>query len=343
MAITENLKVELFSELYEQFPEKAEDIVKKAESLCKLEPDFIDLSDEKKADIVINKIFFEPSIIDENIYLVLRVNTYIKNINIESIANDFFSESKEIHKNPFFNQQSIKNLSLENNKDEIKDLMNRLAFVHQKAGELSVIINKEIKNQIEFISKIKFISDDSLKKKIKDIYQKTINLQNSLEEIDKETLFKYKELQKKYDQLNLSEEEKIRSENINLLNEQIKQIIDEQNKLVEVIENFQLLPIENILELPEIFDKFSNYILGYTYIKSLIISSNNINEFGEIENNFFENIKFFMEKLEKNFDKGLLEPKDKNKTFKNKFIEPIKHKLTKQNLDLLNCIIDSIY
>ena len=74
MQVTENLKIELFTELSENFPDKANEIIKAAQESCQKESDFVSLSEDKQADLIINKIFDDPNLVGEDIYLFLEIN-----------------------------------------------------------------------------------------------------------------------------------------------------------------------------------------------------------------------------------------------------------------------------
>jgi hypothetical protein len=101
MQVTNNLKIELFTELSEQFPDKANEVIRVAQEICQKEAEFIKLSEEKQADLVINKIFDDPNLLGEDIFLFLEINSYLKKVSGNNLTDDFLNDYKNFSKHPF--------------------------------------------------------------------------------------------------------------------------------------------------------------------------------------------------------------------------------------------------
>ncbi len=358
MKLLDNYKLEIFTELSENFPEKAENIINLAEEYCTKEKSFLSLSDEEKAQVVINKIFDDNNIFNEDLSIFLEINKYISIYDPQTILDNIQNEYKKIERLPFFNKKSVLNESSKEdieNVQEIDDLINQIK--NDCTLEL-ISLNVEIKNQITLIKKSNKITknkdNDKIKQTLSKLHLDTLEINNKISDIYKDLLAKSLEISKNITKNNKDKEIKEFIEKVNSFKNEIEKIISKQENILGKINDFQLLPVENIIVFPEFIEDFSNFISLYPIIKNNLLSIEKqiyiydetkslITSIIDIENIFTENFKLFVQKSVKAFEKGIPDAKDKNRTFKNKFIEPVKSKFSEESLKAINNFVDMVF
>lgn len=356
MQILDNYKLEIFNELNEKFPDKTESIINLAENYCNSQKDFLSLDDDTKAEKIIYTIFDNPDIFGEDLSIFLKINKYISLFE-NNFLNKISESNKQLEKNPFFNE----NFATNKNNHSLEDLLEIFKEVKQLKKECTqalLEINIEIKNQISLIkqsSKLTINTDNTvLKKSLNNLHIKTLDTQTKLNEIYQYYLSKNILLNKKIVEVNQSNEIDNFENKLKTIQLELNKIISEQDKILKKVSEFQLLPIEQLLLFPEYIESFSSLILAYSIIKNTLISLDQqvyfladkdlkLSQLKMIEQNFLENFKEFISLSIKAFDRGLPSVNDKNKTFKIKFIEPIKSRFDSESLKIINLLIDTVY
>lgn len=355
MQVTNNLKIELFTELSEQFPDKANEVIKVAQEICLKENDFNKLSEDKQADFIINKIFDDPNLLGEDLFLFLEINNYLKKASLSTLTEDFLNEVKNINKHAFFQKDSVNRAYKENDIDEIKALLQILSEQMKKITRVSIAINQELKPQIDLMIKLDKLANNSATRKLKDdlqkLYNKLTDFQNKLPEINKDNREKYKQVQEQLIKINNQSDKDSFLAKITTVEEEFKKITVAQERLISQVAGFQILPMEQILDFPDIINEFATYLMSYPILRSLIkaceinnYSAEKLNLLKNIEDILLNNFKLFCEKAQKSLEKGLiLDTKDKNKAFKQKFIVPLEAKFDPDSLQILLTMIDSVF
>jgi hypothetical protein len=355
MQVTNNLKIELFTALSEEFPDKANEVIKVAQDICLKEAEFGKLSEDKQADLIIDKIFDDPNLLGEDVFLFLEINNYLKKLSTSTLTDDFLNEVKNINKQAFFQKDSVNRAYKENDIEEIEALLKILSENMKKITQISISASQEIKPQIDFLSKIDKVPNNASVKKLKEElqknYNKMIDFQNKLAEISKDNRDKYKQVQEQLIKINNQSDKDHFLTKINNVTEEFKKVFAVQEKLINQAASFQMLPMEQILDFPDIVNEFATYMMSYPVLRSMIkateLNSNSgdkAKELKSIEEELLNNFKIFVEKTQKSFEKGMvMDVKDKNKTFKHKFIEPLEAKFDPDSLQILLKLIDSVF
>ena len=356
MQILDNYKLEIFNQLSENFPDKTESIINLAESYCNKEKDFFTFDDQTKAEKIVETIFTNTDIFGDDLSVFLKINQYISLF--ENNFIDKISEAhKQLEKNPFFHENFVTN----KNNPSLEDLIEISKHLNQLKRECTqalLEINVEIKNQISLIkqsSKLTIGNDNHLlKKSLTSLFTKTLETQTKLSELYQDYLSKTILLNKKIIEVNQINETNNFENRLQTTKFELNKIIFEQEKILKKVSEFQLLPIEQLLVFPDYIERFSALILAYSIIKTNICSLEQqvyfladkdikLSQIKKLEQNFLDNFKEFINLSIKAFDRGLPSANDKNKTFKNKFIEPIKSRFDSEALKTITLLIDTVY
>jgi len=351
MELTENRKIEILEYFSEEFPQRNEQIIGRAEAFCLKSPEFKAKSDSEKVEEIIRTIFSTPELISEEDYFLLDAVAFIKKGLDDDSFNNFLANFEVINQHPFFINSSVSKSVFENDRISLELLINSIIEVVESLNtilyenELSLAENKgyfsKIKS-IDFSSEtIKIKTDlekrlEKLEKRsqiLKDIYQKC---NANLKALDNELL-----------KINAYEEKMIYQEKIKILTIEFNKIFQEQEKIIERLAKSELLPLDNILKLPEMVNNISTYLLSYSIIQNFIAADllnkyEKIEEIKQLEKKLSDNFLLFNDKAKKLFEKGLTNEKDRKQAIKNKFINPKRSDLGEESSRLLEKLIDTV-
>jgi len=370
--MNKNIKIELFVDILEEFPQKADFIINKAEEICKKNSNFSKFTEEEKTDFVLNTIFENDDLIDDELHLLLDVKNFLKFSKKDFLTGEILEKIGSVNLNQFF---AISNfiqetkvsdykqltkvfedkLDFYNNKDKLEFLSNLIFQTIEIIENLIIEVSEVINENIYLLKKLFNLNSNEINKikfELKKNYTKLIDNIDRLAEISKELHQKVKTVEKRLIEVNYNQIQNNFNENINFANKEIQKIIFKLDELTKITSQIDLsIDKTNLLVLLDYIKKYSEYFENYLIITSLI-SANDIYKFDN------ENIKL-LDKYEKKF----LSSKDlffniikniinkqinsnisnkKNEFYKN-FVEPIKNNLDENSFKTLDNLLKIIF
>lgn len=354
--ILDSSKAQLINELSASFSELANNIFVKAEKICKEDIRFNKLNETEQVDQIINTIFNNPEILDEEIFFIIKTSLYLKKINPEMITNEIFETGKRIQGHPFFAKNPLTtslNISFHLNiKEDLNNLLQLICSILEKFGEkdleLSLAINKHIYylNEFQFLSASKEIS--FLQEILKSNLDKLFKLQNKLLEIYRDCCQKLKIIEKSRLIRNENEEKTNVSDKFKNIEDELNEVFRKQTEIINKIQGIQIQPVNQLEELAKLMKQFSTYLVSYPIVRSFLvfasfnkISSAQVEKVNNIEKRLIGNFNLFFEESKKLFMKNIPDIIDR-KDFLKKALEPVRNNLDNHSYETFSQFIDSL-
>ncbi len=348
-------KLELIAHLTEVFPHKSEQIFNKAGETCRSRNSNFDNQNENIKIDQILKLIFEEGYLNQELILLLKSSLHLKSIKTEMIIKNLAEEEKNIKNNPFFHKTAISKQSYDI-KSELESLMEKLVKFLDKLIKTDLQIENLLRKNISFITNFSFIPKNPENFKslndLKLFQDKMIKVSGEITELYKNNLIRLKQVENELNKLNEINEKNQFLESFKDFSTEFNNIILEQTKIINQMQNFTLNPIENLLNFPDYINNFTNYIMSFPMINNfsaggqqLNLDAKSIEAVIKLEADLLNNFKLFIESNRNTFDKFLpsVNPKDKKINFKNRFFDSVKNRYDADSLKIMTKLLDILY
>lgn len=355
LTISSNQKIEILSSLSEDFPEIAESVYAKVNKIClNLQDDFKKLDEKAQSDFVINIIANSNDLISRDLYFITEINNYLNN-NTFSIK-DCIEQNKSISNHRFFNKDSISNDEWKMTpKSELESLRNSIVSIFDKIVEKQSEITSHQNNCRYYFSKLFYITEqfkevNKINGKINKFVNQLIEDEKNLNEIYITNCSNLQRLENELYLINIVQEKNNILAKISEFFESYNEIFIEQELLINKVRTFQIYPSDNLLNFPDLIEQFSVLLLSYPPCRNFIISAESFDTpdkeiiiLKELEHKLLSNFSKFINESKRLFSNKPGDVKDLNKVAKEMFIAPVKDKLGKDALLIINKLFDTMF
>ncbi len=355
-SVTNNQKIEIISDLSNYLPDIFDELFSNAQENClKSNEDFDTLEGEMQSEIVTNAILDLDDSLYQDLEIIIEINKYINNAKENNTIKEFLEENKLISNYHFFNSDKISNRTLDDTfKLELETLhASIMSFFNKIISEQSKI-NFQLNKYRYYLSKLFFIEKFSQIEKLKVELDKNINelieFEKHLSEMYINKSQNIKELENEILLIKINYEKNMLIVKIDKFKQEFSNILTEQEILINNVKDFQLFPLENIINFTNLINQISVLLLAYPLINNFIISINSltqqyneINILLDLKKKLISNFLQFFAYSEKIFINKLENVKDKKKVAKERFLDPIKDKLNLNDFVITTKLFDLIF
>ncbi|MBC7473776.1 MAG: hypothetical protein H7263_05750 [Candidatus Sericytochromatia bacterium] len=356
LSVTNNQKIEIISDLSTYLPYIFDEILFNVQEIClKSEENFNKLEKEMQTEIVTNTIFDLNDSLYQDLEIIIEINKYINHRKDNDTIKQFIEENRLISNHHFFNSDKITNRVLDDSfKLELETFHSSIMSFFNKIIHEQSKINFQLNKSRYYLSKLFFIEKFNQIEKLKIELDKNIH---ELIESEKYLSEMYvirsqniKDIEHEILLIKTNYEKNTLISKVDEFTENFSNILTEQEILINSVKDFQLFPLENLLNLTSLINQISVLLLAYPLINNFITSirlitqsSNETSILIDLQKKLISNFLQFYAYSEKIFTTKLENVKDKKKVAKERFLDPIKDKFNVNDFVITTKLFDLIF